>query len=106
MLENDQDVAIDVLNNLSSKIIQHAVEEEARLVRIIMEKAKVESAQSIHVMQEHNYVVDFIKHKLPELHKLQFSDVCNEIAKFVKALKEHFVEEEKIVFPLALRLAA
>ncbi|MDE1765663.1 MAG: hemerythrin domain-containing protein [Thaumarchaeota archaeon] len=106
LLENNRDVAIDVLNNLSSKIIQHAVEEEVRLVRIIMEKAKAESEQSIHVMQEHNYVVDFIKHKLPELYKLQFSDARNEIAKFTSALKEHFVEEEKIVFPLALRLAS
>lgn len=56
-------------------------------------------------MQEHDYVVDFIKHKLPELHKLQFSDIRNEIEKFVKALKEYFLEEEVIVFPLALRLS-
>ncbi|NHI04157.1 hypothetical protein DYY67_2084 [Candidatus Nitrosotalea sp. TS] len=105
LLENNQKDAVDILSNLSSKIIKHAVEEEARLVRIIMEKAKAESEQSIHVMQEHNYVVDFIKHKLPELHKLQSNDLHNEIIKFVKALKEHFLEEEETVFPLALRLA-
>ena len=106
LLENNQNDAIGILSNLSQKIIQHAVEEEARLVRIIMEKAKAESEQSIHVMQEHNYVVDFIKHNLPELHKLQITDARNEVTKFVKALKEHFVEEEEIVFPLASRLAA
>lgn len=67
-------------------------------MRIIIEKAETESEQSIQVMQEHNYVVDFIKHKLPELHKLQFSDLHNEIIKFVKALKKHFLEEVETVY--------
>ena len=46
------------------KITHHAVEEEARLMRVIMQKAKDESPESIRIMQEHNWVMDFFKNKL------------------------------------------
>ena len=49
---------------MSELIIRHAVEEEARIMRVIMQKAKEESIDSIKIMQEHNWVVDFLKHVL------------------------------------------
>ncbi|MGI0045615.1 MAG: hemerythrin domain-containing protein [Nitrosotalea sp.] len=104
LLENNRNDSIEILKDLSPKIIQHAVEEEARLMRVIMEKAKAESEQSIHVMQEHNHVIDFIKHTLPQLHDLPADRIKEQVNQFVIALKEHFLEEEKIVFPLALKL--
>ncbi len=105
LLESDQNKSIEVLSDLSTKIIQHSVEEEARLVRIIMEKAKADSEQSVRVMQEHNYVVDFIKHTLPLLHGLTAEKVKDQVIQFTSAMKEHFMEEENIVFPLAFKLA-
>jgi hypothetical protein len=33
-------------------------------MRVIMQKSKEESTDSIKIMQEHNWVVDFLKHKL------------------------------------------
>ncbi len=105
LLESDQNKSIEVLSDLSTKIIQHSVEEEARLMRIIMEKAKAESERSIQVMQEHNYLVDFIKHTLPLLHDLPVEKVKDQVTQFTSAMREHFVEEENIVFPLALKLA-
>ena len=67
-------------------------------------------------MQEHNWVVDFLKHKLQntdnEIHQ-QYSQqqqqqqlqekVKKEINEFVANLRNHFSEEEQIVFPLALK---
>ena len=36
-------------------------------MRVIMQNAKEESADSIKIMQEHNWVVDFLKHKLQNI---------------------------------------
>ena len=49
---------------MGKSVIQHAVEEEARLMRIIMQNAKADSTESIRIMQEHNYVLNFFKDKL------------------------------------------
>jgi iron-sulfur cluster repair protein YtfE (RIC family) len=75
-------------------------------------------------MQEHNWVVDFLKHKIEKIqnngvdqqqyiqqqHKhqqqLRAEEVGKEINEFVINLRNHFVEEEQIVFPLALKAAA
>ena len=46
--------AIEAIHEMSESIIKHAVEEEARLMRVIMHNAKEESADSIKIMQEHN----------------------------------------------------
>jgi hypothetical protein len=39
---------------MSKSILYHAVEEEARLMRVIMHNARDESSESIKIMQEHN----------------------------------------------------
>lgn len=113
--ENKIKEALVTLYNMSESIIRHAVEEEARIMRVIMQKAKEDSADSIRIMQEHNWVMDFLKHKLKnienEVHQqhsqqqqLQlYEKVKGEINEFIANLRIHFSEEEQIVFPLALK---
>ena len=80
-------------------------------MRVIMQKAKEESVDSIKIMQEHNWVVDFLKHDFEKIYnsvhkqdQQQLQQIAkNEINKFVINLRNHFLEEERIVFPLALR---
>ncbi len=105
--------AIETIHDMSDSIIKHAVEEEARIMRVIMHNAKEESKDSIKIIQEHNWVVDFLKHKIPNMENnifqqneqdLQYQQVVkNEINEFVVNLRNHFSEEEQIVFPLALK---
>ena len=63
-------------------------------------------------MQEHNWVVDFLKHVLGNIehevnqgnqYQQQQEDVKNNINEFVNNLRNHFSEEEQVVFPLALK---
>ena len=77
-------------------------------MRVIIQNAKEESADSIKIMQEHNWVVDFLKHKLESIEdqvqqQQQQQKVKSEINEFIANLRNHFSEEEQIVFPLALK---
>src|SRR5690606_12271382 len=112
--ENNINKAIETIHEMSQPIIKHAVEEEARIMRVNMHNAKEESADSIKIMQEHNWVVHFLKQKIPTIKEnitkqqngqdIQFQQKAqNEINDFVTNLKNHFEEEEQIVFPLALK---
>jgi hypothetical protein len=65
--ENNINKAIETIHNMSESIIKHAVEEEARIMRVIMHNAKEEATDSIKILQEHNWVVDFLKHRVPFL---------------------------------------
>ncbi len=96
--ENEIKETIKIIHDLSESIIKHAVEEEARIMRVIMQKAKEESTNSIKIMQEHNWVVDFLKHKLqnieneiqqqyPQLQRLQ--QIKNEINEFIVKISIH-----------------
>ena len=103
--------AAEIIRSISDKIIRHAVEEEARLMRVIMHKAKEESAESVKIMQEHNWVMSFLKNRLITLEKVSASsdtDECeqakNDLNEFVDNLRAHFKEEEQIVFPLTLKV--
>lgn len=89
-----------MLKEISKPILRHAVEEEA--MRVIMEKAKDQSEQSIKIMQEHRWIIEFLDKRIPQLEKSQ--ETGGEIKRFVDNLTKHFVEEEEIVFPLALRV--
>ena len=106
-------LASEIIWVISDKIIYHAVEEEARLMRVIMKKAKNESAESIKIMQEHNWVMNFLKNKRKIVEKASASldpgelgQAKNELNEFVINLRKHFKEEEEIVFPLALKAEA
>jgi hemerythrin-like domain-containing protein len=112
--DNDIVDGMRIIRDMSEAIIHHAVEEEARLMRVIMQNAKDESSESIRIMQEHNWVLNFFKNKLTSIEnrktylKTQVEREENKQAKkelneFVANLKSHFLEEEQIVFPLALR---
>ena len=120
-INRDSDIidGVRIIRDMSEAIIHHAVEEEARLMRVIMQNAKDESSESIRIMQEHNWVLDFFKNKLTSIENRKTSTYLesqaegeeeeyniqtrNELNEFVANLKSHFLEEEKIVFPLALR---
>jgi hemerythrin-like domain-containing protein len=102
--------AAEIIRSISDKIIRHAVEEEARLMRVIMHKAKEESTESIKIMQEHNWVMNFLKNRMIIIKKTSTSSnpdereqAKNDLNEFISNLRNHFKEEEEIVFPLALR---
>ncbi len=84
-----------------------------------MQKTKNESAESIRIMQEHNWIINFFKNKLiaienkikskidSQIEESNYTDTKKqsktELSEFVTNLRSHFSEEEQIVFPLALK---
>ena len=107
---NDIRLAAQGIMDMGNKIIQHAVEEEARLMRVIMNNAKDESSDSISIMQEHNWIMNFLNNRVTLIKNASKSSDAAEIEKakgdlneFVGKLRKHFKEEEQIVFPLTLR---
>jgi hemerythrin-like domain-containing protein len=113
-INNDKDIsyAAKIIRSMSDSIIHHAVEEEARLLRVIMHKAKSESSESIKIMQEHNYVINFLKTNLNTIENKKTLDVdssskynedTKSVNEFISNLRSHFLEEEQIVFPLVLK---
>jgi iron-sulfur cluster repair protein YtfE (RIC family) len=113
---NDKNItyATKIIRSMSESIIHHAVEEEARLLRVIMHKAKDESSESIKIMQEHNWVINFLKNNLTEIEdrknldlesssSLKHKEDTKSVNEFISNLRNHFLEEEQIVFPLVLR---
>jgi hemerythrin-like domain-containing protein len=104
--KNDPVNGVKLLESVRAKILHHAVEEEARIMRIIMKDAKSESADSVKIMQEHRWVSEFLERRMDNLPKIQREQAQSEIEKFVADLRQHFKEEEDVVFPLALRALA
>jgi hemerythrin-like domain-containing protein len=110
MKRNDIRLAAQTIQDMGNKIIQHAVEEEARLMRVIMSNEKDESSESIKIMQEHNWLMNFLNNRLMLIKNAAASSDSAEKEKakgdlneFVDNLRKHFKEEEQIVFPLTLR---
>jgi iron-sulfur cluster repair protein YtfE (RIC family) len=84
-----------------------------------MQKTKDESPESIRIMQEHNWVMNFFKNKLiaienrinskidSQIEESNYADKKEqskkELSEFITNLRSHFSEEEQIVFPLALK---
>ena len=99
----DPRMALEMLETESPKILKHAVEEEARIMRVIMEKAKLDSAESVRIMQEHRWVSEFLERGLPKLKVASQEQSRSEMDKFIRDIREHFAEEEETVFPLALK---
>ena len=118
---NDNNIAhaTKIIRSMIDKVTHHAVEEEARLMRVIMQKAKNESPESIRIMQEHNWVMNFFKSELRAIENRQNFKIDSqtqgddyvdkneqskkELNEFVMNLRSHFSDEEQIVFPLALK---
>ncbi len=95
--------AIETLGDLGKSILRHAIEEEARIMRVIMQKAKDHSEQSIKVMQEHRNIIEFLEKTVSQLRDFSQEDSAEKIKKFVQDSIKHFSEEEEIVYPLALK---
>ena len=92
------------MEELGGPLVHHAVEEEAIVLRVIMHKAKAQSGESIKIAQEHNWILDFIKQKVPNLTTtMPRQHAKQEVIEFIQNLRSHFSEEEKIMFPLALK---
>jgi len=111
--DNNVTLASEIIQSISDEIIHHAVEEEGRLMRVIMHKAEEESAESIKIIQEHNWVMNFLKNRIITIEKVsassdpdEYEQAKNDLNEFVSNLRKHFKEEEDIVFPLALRAEA
>ena len=116
-IDHDIADAAKTIRSMDKSIVHHAVEEEARLMRVIMKNAKDDSSESIRIMQEHNYVLDFFKNKLISIEQdakppssepepkegQEFEQAKNDLNEFISNLKSHFIEEEQVVFPLALK---
>jgi len=99
----DMKVVITELKVIKPLILRHAVEEEARLMRPIMWEYKNKAENSIIVLRYHRELVDFFEHKLPNLASLPEQVARREVGIFVKELRKHHQEEEKTLFPLALK---
>lgn len=102
----DMKVAITELKVIKPQILRHAVEEEARLMRPIMWEYKDKAEDSIIVLRYHKELVDFLEHKLDTFTKLPDKVARREVGIFVKELRKHHLEEEKTLFPLALKANA
>ena len=76
---NDVAHATEIIRGMIDKVTHHAVEEEARLMRVIMQKAKDESPESIRIMQEHNWVMNFFKDKLGEIENRLNSKIDSQV---------------------------
>ncbi|MGH9976376.1 MAG: hypothetical protein ACRD8Z_11145 [Nitrososphaeraceae archaeon] len=93
--------------------MQSKKKKQARLMRVIMQKAKQESAQSVKILQEHNWVMNFLKNRIITVEKVsassdrgEYEQAKNDSNEFISNLRKHFKEEEEIVFPLALTAEA
>jgi iron-sulfur cluster repair protein YtfE (RIC family) len=71
-------------------------------MRVIIQKAKEQSEQSIKVMQGHKEIIDFLEKRISQLEGSS-QDIAEEVNTFSDEMRKHFLEEEEIVFPLALK---
>jgi hypothetical protein len=99
----DLGAAISQLNAIKLTLLRHAVEEEARLMRVIMWEFKDDSSDSIIILRYHRKIVEFFERTLPSLATLPEKVGRREVGIFVEELRKHHQEEEKTLFPLALK---
>jgi hemerythrin-like domain-containing protein len=78
-----------------------------------MHNTKNESSESIEIMQEHNWIMNFLKDRLVAVKNAsassdpdEYEHAKNNLNEFVNNLRKHFREEELTVFPLTLRADA
>ncbi len=100
----DLKAAISLLNSMRDQMLRHAVEEEARLMRVIMLEAGTESQPSVSIMRWHRELANFLKYRLPKLQTLSDDAGRREVQIFINDLKKHHEEEERVVLPLVLRV--
>lgn len=98
----DLKVAASLLKSVKFEILRHEVEEEARVAGVIMEKARVQSQQTIDIIRYHRRVSEFLREELPQLTEQPEKKARREIREFVIELMKHNDAEESFVFPLVL----
>jgi hemerythrin-like domain-containing protein len=99
-------VAASLLKAVSTEILRHAVEEEARLARVIVQSnvSRKASDESIEILQEHRRIKEFFDEELPYLlDENSEKEARSKILEFTDLMVKHHKEEEKQLFPLALR---
>lgn len=104
--DRNLNVAISLLNALSPQILRHAVEEEARLARVIMQSNKTikRSYKSVGILQDHRRIKEFLEDELPHLlNENSDNETRKKIKAFVSTMIEHHREEEEVLFPLAMK---
>ena len=94
-------VSISLLNATSPLILRSAVEEEARVMRVVMQKNKSRAQRSVAIEREHRDIADFLKHKLPELSSMPPDGARRSIISFVRLTRRHLREEEGVPFSIA-----
>ena len=99
----DLGAAISQLNAIKLTLLRHAVEEEARLMRVIMWEFEDDSVDSIIILRYHRKIAEFFERTLPSLATLPEKASRREIGIFVKELRQHHRREEESVFPLAIK---
>jgi len=99
----DLGAATSQLNSIKLTLLRHAVEEEARLMRVIMWEFEDNSTDSIIILRYHRKMVEFFEHTLPRLATLPEKVSRREVEIFIRELRQHHRQEEETVFPLALK---
>ena len=106
--DGDLKLAVSLLNSMSTEILRHAVEEEARLASVIMQSSSKsrktsEVVTSLRVLQEHRRIKEFLDDELPFLlDENSERQARRKIAEFTNLIIKHQLAEERNVFPLAL----
>ncbi len=95
--------AVRLLKGIRGPLLRHAVEEEARLMNVIMSEAEQDSDRSIGIMRFHRSITAFMDHTLPDLGSLPEPTARREVRVFISDLLKHHREEEELPFPLALK---
>jgi hypothetical protein len=102
-------VAVSLMNATKTEILRHAVEEEARLARVIMKsnQTRNKSEESVKILQDHRRIKEFFEDKLPHLlDENSPKEAKRQIQEFVDMMIEHHREEERETFSLALEASS
>jgi iron-sulfur cluster repair protein YtfE (RIC family) len=67
-----------------------------------MQKAKEQSEQSMKVLQEQKEIIIFLEKRISQLEGSS-QDIAEGVNMFGDEMRKYFLEEEEIVFPLALK---
>ncbi|MDA4112006.1 MAG: hemerythrin domain-containing protein [Thaumarchaeota archaeon] len=99
----DPKVAKSILESIKFEILRHAVEEEARLLRVIESEGGEKSRIALDITRYHRRVTEFLHDDLPVITQGSEMKARKGIQEFVTQLLIHNDMEEEVVFPLALQ---
>ncbi len=104
--KQDSALAITSLRELREALDQHVVDEEARILKVLIDAHGREGAQdAIRTMQQHRSVHKLINDMLDTLPR-SAEEAHKKHAELEKILREHFEAEERRIFPWALETHA